>query len=171
MPPRLPRPLARRGVLYGPDTPREKLIELGHAYLERDLVFDAADFFAQARDREGLEVIKARAKEAGDAFLLRQVQTASPDLVSKSDWDQLARAAGELGKEAYAELAAGGGAPPPPPLQEEEEPDVAAEEGGPGEATEEGKAARARGPGAPAVEGTHAGKRRGRGRKRGRQGD
>ncbi len=51
---RLPRPLARREVLYGPDTPRERLVELAHAYLERDLVFDAADFFVQARDREGL---------------------------------------------------------------------------------------------------------------------
>jgi hypothetical protein len=117
---RLPRPLARREVLYGPDTPRERLVELANAYLERDLVFDAADFFVQARDRDGLEIIKNRARDAGDAFLLRQVQTAVPDLVSRSDWEALAARAREIGKGIYAERAGAGGAPPPPPLQEEE---------------------------------------------------
>ena len=117
---RLPRPLARRNVLYNPETPREKLVELGRAYLEQDLVFDAADFFCEARDREGLEAIKARACEMGDAFLLRQVQTAAPDLVSGADWDVLARRAKELGKDNYAGRAESGGAPPPPPLQDEE---------------------------------------------------
>ncbi len=118
---RLPRPLARRDVLYGPQTPREKLVQLGHAYLERDFVFDAADFFCEARDREGLEAIKTRARKMGDAFLLRQVQATAPELVSGSDWEDLARRAKELGKDVYAERAEAGGAPPPPPLQEEEE--------------------------------------------------
>ena len=124
---RLPRPLARREVLYGPDTPRERLVELAHAYLERDLVFDAADFFVQARDREGLKIIKSRAREAGDAFLLRQVQAAAPDLVSKSDWEDLAARAKEIGKDIYAERAEAGGAPPPPPFQEEDAPQGAEE--------------------------------------------
>ncbi len=120
MAPRLPRPLARRDVLYNQETPREKLVELGRAYLEQDLLFDAADFFCEAHDREGLELIKARACEMGDAFLLWRVRMTVPELVSGSDWDDLARRAKELGKDFYAERAEAGGAPPPPPLQEEE---------------------------------------------------
>ena len=161
---RFPRPLARRDILYGPGTPRERLLDLGHAYLEAGLVFDAADFFAQARDREGLEIVRGRAREMGDAFLLRQVQTAMPDLVSKSDWDALARSAAALGKAVYAERAEAGGAPPPPPLQEEEEPEDAGEEGveeeGPEGLTQETVGRRARRDRVP--------KRPGRGRKRAR---
>ncbi len=127
---RLPRPLARREVLYSPDTPRERLVELAHTYLERDLVFDAVDFFVQAHDREGLKIIKSRAREAGDAFLLRQVETAAPDLVSKSDWEDLAARAKEIGKDIYAERAEAGGAPPPPPFQEEDTPEGAEEGAG-----------------------------------------
>lgn len=122
MAPKLPRPLARRDELYGPDTPRERLIALGHANLERGLVFDAADFFAEARDREGLETIRGRARETRDAFLLRTVQMADRELVSGSDWDELARRAKELGKDVYADRAEAGGMPPPPPYQEEEKP-------------------------------------------------
>jgi hypothetical protein len=116
---RLPRPLARRDVLYGRDTPKAELVALARAYLDRDLVFDAADFFCQARDAEGLQAIRERALESGDAFLLRRVEEALPRLVSEADWDALARRARELGKETYAERAEAGGAPPPPPLQEE----------------------------------------------------
>jgi hypothetical protein len=135
---RFPRPLARRDVLYGPETPPEKLVALGHAYLAEDLVFDAADFFCEARDREGLGIIRARAIETGDAFLLRQVQAAMPDLVAKSDWDELALRAADLGKGVYAARAEAGGAPPPLPLQGEEEPAGAGEEG-PEEAGEAAK--------------------------------
>ncbi len=114
-----PRPLARRQVLYGSGTPGAKLVELGHAYLEEGLLFDAADFFSEARDRDGLKLVKARARESGDAFLLRQVQQVCPELVSNEDWDELAARAKELGKDVYAARAEAGGAPPPPPLEEE----------------------------------------------------
>ncbi len=136
---RLPHPLARRDILYGPETPRERLVELGHAYFEQDLVFDAADFFVEAHDREGLEIIKGRARETGDAFLLRQVQEAAPDLVSRSDWDDLAARAAELGKGAYAARAEAGGVPPPPPLQEELELEGTEEKSG--ETSAQGKSA------------------------------
>lgn len=116
---RLPRPLHRRELLYGLDTPPETLSSLADAYLKEGLVFDAADFFARAGDRDGLAHIRKAAIEMGDAFLLRRVKEEMPDLVSKADWEELARAAKSLGKEAYAERAEAGGAPPPPPLQEE----------------------------------------------------
>lgn len=116
---RLPRPLARREALYGIHTPRETLLSLADAYLQEGLVFDAADFFAQARDRDGLSHIRKRAIEMGDAFLLRRVEESMPELVSKSDWGDLARSARSAGKTVYAERAEAGGAPPPPPLQEE----------------------------------------------------
>ncbi|MHC5057865.1 MAG: hypothetical protein ACYTKD_24625 [Planctomycetota bacterium] len=116
---RLPRPLRRREILYGIDTPPETLSGLADAYLQEGLVFDAVDFFAQAGDRDGLGHVKKLAIETGDAFLLRGVKEAVPDLVEKADWDELARAAKSLGKDAYAGRAEAGGAPPPPPLQEE----------------------------------------------------
>ncbi|MHC4199002.1 MAG: hypothetical protein ACYSU0_03360 [Planctomycetota bacterium] len=116
---RLPRPLARRDVLYGVHTPKEKLVEFADAYLEEGLLFDAADFFVEARDRDGLSRIRKAAIESGDAFLLWRVKGSMPELVSKADWDELARIARSLGKPVYAERAAAGGAPPPPPLAEE----------------------------------------------------
>jgi len=116
---RLPRPLRRRELFYGTDTPPETLSALADSYLSEGLVFDAADFFAQAHDREGLAHIRKVALEMGDAFLLRRVKEAMPDLIGESDWDDLARAATSMGKHEYAERAQTGGAHPPPPLQEE----------------------------------------------------
>jgi hypothetical protein len=135
---RLPRPLARRDVLYGIHTPKKDLIELAEAYLQEGMVFDAADFFAEALDRDGLSRIRKAAVESGDAFLLWRVEESMPELVSKADWDELARSARSLGKPVYAERAAAGGAPPPPPLAEE-----IMGEGAPGAgAAEEGEAER-----------------------------
>ena len=90
---RLPRPLRRREILYGADTPPETLSALADSYLNEGLVFDAVEFFAQAKDREGLAHIRKIALETGDAFLLRRVKETMPDLIEKSDWDELARAA------------------------------------------------------------------------------
>jgi hypothetical protein len=123
---RLPRPLHRRELLYGLDTPPETLSALAEEYLEQGLIFDAADFFIQAKDRDGIKHIKKLAIEMGDAFLLGRVDEAMPDLVEKADWDELGRAAKSLGKDAYVERAEAGGAPPTPPLQEELAQDAAA---------------------------------------------
>ncbi len=116
---RLPRPLRRRDILYGVSTPAEELAALGPAYFEQDMLFDAADFFVEARDREGLSRIRERAIETGDAFLLGRVRDGLPELVSDQDWKDLARNAAASGKEAYVARAESGGARPPPPLQEE----------------------------------------------------
>jgi len=118
---RLPRPLRRRDILYGVETPAEELVEHAGLYFEENLVFDAADFFARAKDRPGLARVKARAIEMGDAFLLHVVQQALPELVSDADWKDLGDRARSLGKDAYAARAALGGGPPPPPLAEEAE--------------------------------------------------
>jgi len=115
----LPRPLERREILYGQATPRERLLELAEAYFAEGRLFDAVDFFAQARGREGLARIKGRALAEGDAFLLRRVQEAMPELVGAADWQLLEASARSAGKLLYAERASRGGTPPPPPLQEE----------------------------------------------------
>ncbi len=125
---RLLNPLVRREVLYGVRTPRETLLELADAYFNEGLVFDAADFLAQARDRDGLSRIRKRAIEMGDAFLLRRVHETFPDLVSDSDWDELGLRARSLGKELYVERAESGGAPLPPPLVGQTVPDEDAAE-------------------------------------------
>lgn len=116
---RLPRPLERREILYGQSTPRDRLLELAEAYLAKGLLFDAVEFYAAAKDREGLAKIKAIAIKEGDAFLLRRVHETMPSEVSSADWQALEASARALGKELYAERASKGGTPPPPPLQEE----------------------------------------------------
>lgn len=116
---KLPKPLKKRDVLYGVGTPREQLVRLGKLALQRGLVFDAADFFCEAKDEEGLVEIRRLAVEQGDAFLLRKIQETDVRLVSSSDWRALAAKANQLGKLTYSERAGKGGTPPPPPLQEE----------------------------------------------------
>jgi hypothetical protein len=126
---KLPKPLHRRELLYGISTPAGTQSELGDAYLEQELHFDAVDFYARAQDRAGLKKIVGISIREGDAFLLRKVQEAMPEFVSAGDWRALAARARELGKEIYAERADGGGTPPPPPLHEEEKIDEGATDG------------------------------------------
>ena len=150
---KLPKPLARRDILYGVDTPPDILIQRGTQYLEAGLVFDAVEFFARAGHRPGLAEMREAALEMGDAFLLRKVQEAAPDLVGAADWQTLAARAKELGKDTYAERAAAGGTPPPPPLQEEAKiEEVAAPAEGEGAAPAAGGTPS---PGAPGAPGAH----------------
>jgi len=95
-------PLKKRDVLYGEDTPKEKLIELARAHLAAGEEADALAFFCEAADEAGLREMQKRAIDAGDAFGLAQIARTLPKLVTRGDWDRLAQRAGELGKDAYA---------------------------------------------------------------------
>jgi hypothetical protein len=101
----LPDPLRRRDVLYGPETPPEVLVEYGQAYEDAGRMDDALQFFEQARDRAGLARLKAYAFKVGDAFILKRIAKASPELVTPGDWEQLVQRAEGLGKTLYAEQA------------------------------------------------------------------
>jgi hypothetical protein len=105
MPPELPDPLNRREILYGPDTGTEKLVEYARAYEEAGKVDEALQFYTQAGDRDGLARVKNRAIDSGDAFLLKAVARALPDLVDEGDWKSLIASAEKLGKQLYAEQA------------------------------------------------------------------
>jgi hypothetical protein len=105
MPVELPEPLRRREILYGPQTPPETLIEYGKAYEEAGRIDDALQFFEQARDRAGLERVKHQAFQAGDAFMLKRIAKAMPEMVTPADWEQMASRAEALGKQLYAEQA------------------------------------------------------------------
>jgi hypothetical protein len=99
----LPKPLKRREILYGPITPPETLIELGRAYEQEGRLDDALQFFEQARDRAGLERMKAAALRDGNAFILKRVAKCLPELVTPADWEALIAKAEELGLALYAE--------------------------------------------------------------------
>ena len=102
MPPQLPDPLERRQVLYDPEADPAELIEFGRAYEQAGRFGDALQFYIEAADRPGLERVKARALETADAFLLKGVARAVPELAGEEDWKALAARAEELGKELYA---------------------------------------------------------------------
>ncbi len=107
MPVTLPDPLRRRDILFGADTPKEVLLEHARAYEEADKLDEALQFYAEAADRPGLERVRAKAIEAGDAFILKAVARAMPELVAEADWKSLIARADALGKELYAEQARG----------------------------------------------------------------
>jgi hypothetical protein len=101
----LPDPLKRRDILYGSNTPKETLVEYGAAYEEQGLIDDALQFYSEAKDQAGLKRIKTKALDVADAFLLKAVARALPELVSEDDWKQMISVAEKLGKELYAEQA------------------------------------------------------------------
>lgn len=104
-----PDPLRRREILYGKDTPRERLVEIGDRHLAAGQAYDALDFFEQAKDPEGLKKIKRWAIEQGEAPALHRVEKQIPGEVSTSDWGELAERAAAAGK-AISELRAREGA-------------------------------------------------------------
>ncbi len=128
---RLLSPLKRRQLAYGGKASPEELSAWGRTYLEEGRFSDALEFFAAARDMDGLGKIARGAIDEGDAFFLWEVQRSAPDLVSTADWKNLARRAEALGKHAFAERARAGGAPPPPPFAREAEPSEGAEDAAP----------------------------------------
>lgn len=100
----IPDPLKRREILYG-GTSKESLLAHARAYEEAGRCDDALQFFEQAGDRQGLERMKQKAHEIGDAFMLKRIAKAMPDLVGPADWEAMVRRAEELGKTLYAEQA------------------------------------------------------------------
>ena len=102
---RLPAPLKRREILYGVNTPPETLVEYGLAYEEAGRMDDALQFFEQAKDAKGLGRVKDFAFKNGDAFMLKRIAKAMPELVAPADWERMAKRAEELGKALFAEQA------------------------------------------------------------------
>ena len=107
---RLPGPLKRRDILYGPETTPEKLVEYGRAYEEAGRLDDALQFYEQAGDRAGLARVKEGAFELGDAFTLPVGQTRKLRLAYSIPSDVVSRVGWHV---VYVPPKPGGGSPAP----------------------------------------------------------
>ncbi|MBN1808057.1 MAG: hypothetical protein JW909_03250 [Planctomycetes bacterium] len=105
----LPGPMKKREMLYSPTVSPDDKTAMGRAFLEAGFVSDALAFFVEARSKNDLLKMRDYALAEGDAFILRAVGNASPDLVSEDHWKAVAETAERLGKEAFMHQATNGG--------------------------------------------------------------
>jgi len=98
----LPDYKQKQKLLYKDDAAPEALIQQGEKFFAAGWYKDAIDFFARAEFTEGLQRIRAKASEEGDAFLLQQCLRAQEDEAPDQEWRELADRALELGKLQFA---------------------------------------------------------------------
>ena len=106
---RLLKPMEKRKVLYSPEIPADEKTEWGRLYLSQDLVSDALAFFIEVKSKTDLEKLRDQAVSDADAFMLRAIGNAMPELVTPAHWEALGQSAAAKGKTAAAEQAARGG--------------------------------------------------------------
>ena len=100
----IPGPLERRHLLAR-EIPADQALRIGEAYVAEERFPEAVEFLQKAGADERLEALRARAIEAGDAFLLRAVARAQDEPPARQDWLRLAEAAAAAGKLQYEEEA------------------------------------------------------------------
>ena len=99
----MPDPIEKRNVLASKTVPDGEILALANAYLEQDALSDACDFFDKIGHAEGLERVKRRAIEIGNAHVLAFDMGRSRHVeVSKEDWQAAGENALAQGKFAYA---------------------------------------------------------------------
>lgn len=98
MPIKLPTPIAKRDILYSPETPKEQLSDYGRQYLEANLLPDALEFFAMAKDEAGMTKVKEKGIDLGDSYLLRRLERVQAEMVKPADWLRLGETAWSVGK-------------------------------------------------------------------------
>lgn len=101
----LPNAIDRRNILYGDKTPKERLIQLGEAYLEADRWLDALEFFARAEHAPGLDRVREHAVASGDAFLAVRMEQLGCDPLAADQWAALGAKAEADGKHSFAATA------------------------------------------------------------------
>ncbi|MBC8188507.1 MAG: hypothetical protein H8E78_09945 [Proteobacteria bacterium] len=113
---KLPDPLSRRHLLEG-TLEASKALALAKAYLEEGREVEAVDFLAAAdavadggaeakeEARSALLGLQEVALERGDVFLMRVASGALGEETSQKNWQALAEAAKNLGRERDAETA------------------------------------------------------------------
>lgn len=99
-----PDPLSRRHLLEREIEP-SKASAIAKAYLDEGREIEAIDFFAKAEDRDALMKIQEVAVERGDVFLMKAASEGLGEEASTARWEELARRAGELGRNRDAESA------------------------------------------------------------------
>jgi len=98
---KLPGPIERRHLIERELTAAQAL-RYAEAYLVEGLEVNAIAFLVKAAAADQLDAMRARAVEAGDAFLLRAVASASGVPPKPEEWKALAVRAAHTGKERYA---------------------------------------------------------------------
>lgn len=98
---RIPGALERRHLIEK-DLSEAHALAIAEAYLAEGRQVEALEFLAKAKAREQLSELRARALEAGDAFLLRAVARAMQEPPARTEWESVAAAAEAAGKQRYA---------------------------------------------------------------------
>lgn len=99
----LPNSKQKRRLLYDKKVPRERLIASGELFLRAGRLHEAAELFARADHREGLEQLRSLAIDEGDSFLYRVASKGSADGGRAAEmWVALGKKAMELKKYTHA---------------------------------------------------------------------
>lgn len=96
----------RRALTDNPNTGAGAFKQAARELMDKDLLADAATFFALAGDAGALAAITARAAEEGDFFLFQAASKHAPEPVTRAQLETLRAAAEKHGKALYAERAA-----------------------------------------------------------------
>ncbi len=102
---RLPAAMEKRALLNAKDVSPEVLRDYGNLCLEAGRTSDAFEFYAAAKDPDGLDRIKQLAIKEGLAYLLHWLEGRAGHPVSRQEWIDAAQNARRLGKSSFARLA------------------------------------------------------------------
>jgi hypothetical protein len=107
--PPLPGPMKKREIMYSTSLSADEKARWGRRFLEEGLVSDALAFFVEARSKDDLAMMRDRAIREGDAFMLRMIGNAMPEIVANEHWLALQTNASAMGKQLFSEQAGRGG--------------------------------------------------------------
>jgi len=100
----IPGALERRHLVEK-DLAEAQAQRIADAYLAEERYLESVDFLGKLEETQGLQELRKRAVEEGDAFLLRSVAAVMGDRPAREEWQALVEAASALGKLRYAEEA------------------------------------------------------------------
>jgi len=102
---KLPGPMEKRTLLNAKDVSPEVLRDYGKLCFEAGRTSDAFEFYAAAKDADGLDKMKQLAIKEGLAYLLHWLEGRADHPVSRQEWIEAASNARRLGKSSFAQLA------------------------------------------------------------------
>ena len=94
--------IEKRNLLARENAAPELLLAHAESFLAQDALDDALAFFDRAGSAEGVARVKAKAVEAGNAYLLFRLLDSHHGSMEEQDWIAVAERAEALGKITYA---------------------------------------------------------------------
>jgi hypothetical protein len=88
----------RHEVLFGENTPKEELLQIGISYFNKGLIYDALEYFEKCDNRDYLEKIKHIAIEEGDLLLYQSSLKALKEEIKREDLLKLKENSIKMGK-------------------------------------------------------------------------